>query len=127
MNIPRRLILAYKKEGFVETGGIKRLAIETAYLLAQKYPSISIYTLSECNEGILDRTKKCKQLQYNDQLIIFGCNITWGYRLALKARINNISVAWIPCFHDPKYAQHPLKARLAQIALCLSQLIGITI
>ena len=60
MNIPRRLILAYKKEGFVETGGIKRLAIETAYLLAQKYPSISIYTLSECNEGIHDRTKKCK-------------------------------------------------------------------
>ena len=30
-------------------------------------------------------------------------------------------------FYDPKYAQHPLKARLAQIALCLSQLIGITI
>ena len=36
-------------------------------------------------------------------------------------------VAWLPCFHDPKYARHPLKARVAQAALRTMQSVGVAI
>jgi len=60
-------------------------------------------------------------------LIVLGCSSPWAYRTAIRARLRQQSVIWIPCFHPPSHVRHKRKAKIAAMALRLSQKIGITV
>ena len=60
-------------------------------------------------------------------LIVLGCSSPWAYQTAIRARLRQHSVIWIPCFHPPSHVRHKSKAKIAAKALRLSQKIGITV
>jgi len=60
-------------------------------------------------------------------LIILGCSSPWAYQIAIRARLRQQAVTWIPCFHPPSHVRHKWKAKLAAKALRLCQSIGINV
>jgi glycosyltransferase involved in cell wall biosynthesis len=122
-----RLVFAYRPEGFQHLGGLRRIAEEAVRYFCTTYPRLELATLSSNPHGKLSSTKSCTTIQRNDQLLIVGCDIPWAYALALRARLQGLSVAWMPSFHDPNYALHPFRARMAQAVLRLMQWFGVVV
>lgn len=123
----KRIIFAYKKEGFSHTGGLQRIAIEAVNYLRRNTSNLEIVTCCDSPDGIIPGTVSCRKLLKGDVLIIVGCNIPWAYKLAIWARIRGLSVAWMPSFHDPISSIHYYKARAAQAFLRAIQGIGVVV
>jgi glycosyltransferase involved in cell wall biosynthesis len=124
---PRRLVLAYRSEGFRQVGGLSRIAQELVAYLEASRPGLPVATLTATAAGILDHTEPCRKLLPRDQLLIVGCDVPWAYGLALRARLRGLPVSWLPSFHDPASAIHHRKARMAQLALKALQILGVVI
>ena len=61
------------------------------------------------------------------ELIVLGCSSPWAYQTAIRARLRQQSVTWIPCFHPPSHVRHKIKAKVAAKALRICQKIGINV
>lgn len=123
----KRIVIAYKPDGFIHTGGLRRVAIEVVHHFQNIYPKLVIATITNSSHGRLPNTEAFSSLRSGDQLLVVGCDVIWGYLTILYARIKGLPVAWMPCFHDPRSAIHRRKAYLAQLAIRAIQALGVNV
>ncbi|MEX1316083.1 MAG: glycosyltransferase [Synechococcaceae cyanobacterium] len=124
---PRRLVIAYRSDGFVQMGGLRRIAQELVAHLGATRPDLAVATLTTTPAGALPLTEPCRRLSPPDQLLLVGCDVPWAYGLAVRARLRGQPVSWLPSFHDPASAIHRRKARVAQLALQALQALGVVV
>lgn len=105
------------RDGFTRVGGVNRLKeLLVRELIERGIPSRTVLPGEDPLDGLR-------------VLIVIGCSSPWAYGLVLASRLLSPTrpVAWIPCFHPPRFVRHRLRAWLAKRALRALQFLGVEV